>query len=106
MPALLISRLIESILGFIPVSLAARASLLGVMIITVAGGAHEYRNVVAQNNTAVAIDHVAVQIQSVSDKIDLVVKVQDQTRVEANARMDRLEKKVDDLLLERGRPKK
>lgn len=97
----LVARTFETFLGFIPVSFAARASLLGVVAITVAGGAHEYRNLVAQNNTATAVEQVAVQLNGVSEKLDDVKKVQAETRAEANQRMDKIEAKVDDLLKER-----
>lgn len=97
----LIARAFESLLGFIPVSFAARASLLGVMAITVAGGAHEYRNLVTQNNTVTAVQQVAIQVKAISDKLDDVKKTQAETRAEANQRMDKIEAKVDDLLKER-----
>ena len=106
MPTELINRFVEALLGFIPISFAARASLLGVLAITVAGGAHEYRNLVMQNNTTTAIERVAVKLEAVADKLDDMKKVQIDTRTEANQRMDKIEAKVDDLLRDRLKQRK
>lgn len=91
----------DSLVGFfhslakvLPVGFASRSAFVGVLVIAVAGGFHEHKTAMDRTTTS-------YRLEEVQQGIEAAREVQLETKKELNERLDRLEAKVDRLLLER-----
>lgn len=88
----LISSALATVAKALPVGVASRTALLGVVLLAVAGGFHEHSNTVSDNEIKAGLELLRQDIQDVKE-------LQTERKEEINKRLDRLEGKVDQLLL-------